>query len=152
MPQLVNNERSPYTDVVKLTAADFVAIGNGGTRVIATIPAGGAVELCTLTNTIDIVGSSSLVVDVGTTLATPDEFIKTLNVSGATVGLPTANTGDAMTAGTAATTTYLGGTRPVSPVSAATPVYIKVTDSAVASITAGEIMIGLRILDLTKFA
>jgi hypothetical protein len=37
-------------------------------------------------------------------------------------------------------------------VSAATPVYIKVTDSAVASITAGEIMIGFRILDLTKFA
>jgi hypothetical protein len=152
MPQLVNNERSPYTDVVKLTAADFVAIGNGGTRVIATIPAGGAVELCTLTNTIDIVGSSTLVVDVGTTIAAPDEFIKALNVSTATVGLPTANTGDAMTAATAATTTYLGGARPVSPVSAATPVYIKVTDSAVASITAGEVMIGFRILDLTKFA
>ena len=152
MPQLANNERSPYTDVVKLTAADFIAIGNGGTRVIATIPAGGAVELCTLTNTIDIVGSSTLVVDVGTTLANPDEFINELNVSTATVGLPTANTGDAMTAATAATTTYLGGTRPVSPVSTATPVYIKVTDSAVASITAGEVMIGFRILDLTKFA
>jgi len=152
MPQLVNNERSPYTDVVKLTAADFIAIGNGGTRVIATIPAGGAVELCTLTNTIDIVGSATLVVDVGTTLAAPDEFIKTLNVSTATVGLPTANTGDVMTAASAATTTYLGGTRPVSAVSAATPVYIKVTDSAAASITAGEVMIGFRILDLTKFA
>jgi len=150
MPQLVNNERSPYTDVVKITAADLIAIGNGGTRVIASIPAGGAVELCTVTNTVDIVGSSSLVIDVGTTIGDPDEFINALDVDGATVGLPTINTGDAFTAGTATTAT--GVTQAVKIVSAATPVYIKVTDAAVASITAGEIMIGFRILDLTKFA
>lgn len=150
MPQLTNNERSPYTDVVKLTAADFIAIGNGGTRKIATIPAGGAVELCTLTNTIDIVGSSTLVVDVGTTIGDPDEFINALNVSTTTFGLPTVNTGDAFTAGTATATTGL--TQAVKIVSADTPVYIKVTDAAVASITAGEIVIGLRVLDLTKFA
>jgi hypothetical protein len=150
MPQLVNNERSPYTDVVKITAADLIAIGTGGTRVIASIPAGGAVELCTVTNTVDIVGSSSLVIDVGTTIADPDEFINALDVDGATVGLPTINTGDAFTAGTATSATGL--TQAVKIVSAATPVYIKVTDAAVASITAGEIMIGFRILDLTKFA
>lgn len=150
MPQLTNNERSPYTDVVKLTAADFIAIGNGGTRKIATIPAGGAVELCTLTNTIDIVGSSSLVVDVGTTIGDPDEFINALNVSTTTFGLPTVNTGDAFTAGTATATTGL--TQAVRIVSADTPVYIKVTDSSVASITAGEIVIGFRILNLTQFA
>ena len=150
MPQLVNNERSPYTDVVKITAADLIAIGNGGTRVISSIPAGGAVELCTVTNTVDIVGSSSLVIDVGTTIGDPDEFINALDVDGATVGLPTINTGDAFTAGTATTAT--GVTQAVKIVSAATPVYIKVTDAAVASITAGEIMIGFRILDLTKFA
>jgi hypothetical protein len=150
MPQLVNNERSPYTDVVKITAADLIAIGNGGTRVISSIPAGGAVELCTVTNTVDIVGSSSLVIDVGTTIGDPDEFINALDVDGATVGLPTVNTGDAFTAGTATSATGL--TQAVKIVSAATPVYIKVTDTAVASITAGEIMIGFRILDLTKFA
>jgi hypothetical protein len=150
MPQLVNNERSPYTDVVKITAADLIAIGNGGTRVIASIPAGGAVELCTVTNTVDIVGSSSLVIDVGTTIGDPDEFINALDVDAATVGLPTINTGDAFTAGTATSATGL--TQAVKIVSAATPVYIKVTDAAVASITAGEIMIGFRILDLTKFA
>ena len=150
MPQLVNNERSPYTDVVKLTAADFVAIGNGGTRVIATIPAGGAVELCTLTNTIDIVGSSTLVVNVGTTIGDPDEFINALNVSTATVGLPTVNTGDQFTAGSTVLTSGLS--QAVAQASAATPIYIKVTDAAVASITAGEVMIGFRILDLTKFA
>jgi hypothetical protein len=150
MPQLVNNERSPYTDVVKLTAADLIAIGNGGTRVIATIPAGGAVELCTITNTVDIVGSSNLVVDVGTTLADPDEFVNALDVDAMTVGLPTVNQGDQFTAGTAVSTTGL--TQAVLPRATAAPIYIKVTDSAVASITAGEIMIGFRILDLTKFA
>jgi hypothetical protein len=151
MPQLVNNERSPYTDVVKITAADLIAIGNGGTRVIAEIPAGGAVELCTVTNTVDIVGSSSLVIDVGTTLADPDEFINALDVDAMTVGLPTANTGDAFVQA-AGTTTIKGGSLPVAPASSDTPIYIKVTDAAVASITAGEIMIGFRILDLTKFA
>ena len=150
MPQLVNNERSPYTDVVKITAADLIAIGNGGTRRIATIPAGGAVELVTVTNTVDIAGSSSLVIDVGTTLADPDEFINALDVDAMTVGLPTVNTGDQFTAGTAVSTTGLS--QAVAAASTATPIYIKVTDSAVASITAGEIMIGFRILDLTKFA
>ena len=150
MPQLVNNERSPYTDVVKITAADLIAIGNGGTRVIAEIPAGGAVELVTVTNTVDIAGSSSLVIDVGTTLADPDEFINALDVDAMTVGLPTVNTGDQFTAGTAVSSSGLS--QAVAQASAATPIYIKVTDSAVASITAGEIMIGFRILDLTKFA
>jgi hypothetical protein len=150
MPQLVNNERSPYTDVVKITAADLIAIGTGGTRRIATIPAGGAVELVTVTNTVDIVGSSSLVIDVGTTLADPDEFINALDVDAMTVGLPTVNTGDQFTAGTAVSTSGLS--QAVAQASAATPIYIKVTDAAVASITAGEIMIGFRILDLTKFA
>jgi hypothetical protein len=150
MPQLVNNERSPYTDVVKITVDDLKAIGTGGTRRIATIPAGGAVELVTVTNTVDIVGSSSLVIDVGTTLADPDEFINALDVDAMTVGLPTVNTGDQFTAGTAVSTSGLS--QAVAQASAATPIYIKVTDAAVASITAGEIMIGFRILDLTKFA
>ena len=150
MPQLTNNERSPYTDVVKITVDDLKAIGTGGTRRIATIPAGGAVELVTVTNTVDIVGSSSLVIDVGTTLADPDEFINALDVDAMTVGLPTVNTGDQFTAGTAVSTSGLS--QAVAQASAATPIYIKVTDAAVASITAGEIMIGFRILDLTKFA
>ena len=150
MAKLTNNERSPYTDVITLNAADLIAIGNGGTKVIASIPAGGAVELAVLTNTIDIVGSSSLVIDVGTTFADPDEFINALDVDVATVGLPTVNTGDAFTAGTATSATGLS--QAVKIVSAATPVYVKVTDAAVASITAGQIVIGLRILDLTQFA
>jgi hypothetical protein len=151
MPQLVNNERSPYTDVVKITAADLIAIGTGGTRRIATIPAGGAVELCTVIETVAVVGSTSLVIDIGTTIADPEEFINALDVDAMTTGLPTFNTGTSFVQ-TAGNTTIKGGVLPVGAASAATPVYIKVTDAAVASITAGEIMIGFRILDLTKFA
>lgn len=150
MAKLTNNERSPYSDVIRLTAADLIAIGNGGTRQIATIPAGGAVSLCAVTNTVDIVGSSSLVVDVGTTIADPEEFINALDVDAMTVGLPTFNTGTSFVQ-SAGTTTIKGGVLPVAAASAETKVYIKVTDAAVASITAGEILIGLEILDLTQY-
>ena len=150
MAKLTNNERSPYSDVIRLTAADLIAIGTGGTRQIATIPAGGAVSLCAVINTVDIAGSSSLVIDVGTTIADPDEFINALDVDAMTVGLPTFNTGDVFVQA-AGTTTIAGGVLPVGAASASTPVYIKVTDAAIASITAGEILIGLEILDLTQY-
>ena len=149
--KLTNNEKSPFTDIVKLTFKDLQAIGTGGTKIIGNLPVGAALELCGVINTVDIVGSSSLVIDIGTTIGDPDEFINALDVDGMTVGLPTYNTGDIMLQG-ATTTTTLGGVLPVKPVSAATPIYIKVTDAAIASITAGEILIGMRILDLGKFA
>jgi hypothetical protein len=148
--KLTNPERGPYTDVIKLTWEDLISIGTGGTLKIGSIPIGGAVDLCAVVNSVDIVGSSSLVIDIGTTLADPDEFINALDVDAMTVGLPTFNTGDLMLQ-SAGTTTTLGGALPVKAVSAVTPIYIKVTDAAIASITAGEIVIGLRVLDLLKF-
>ena len=151
MSELSNNERSPYTHVIKLDAEDLVAIGNGGQKTIANIPVGGAVELCCVINTVDIVGSTTLVLDIGTTGADPDEFIDALDVDAMTVGLPTFNTGDLMLQ-SAGTTVTLAGVTPAKPVSAVTPIILEVTDAAVASITAGEVVVGLRILDLAKFA
>jgi hypothetical protein len=141
MAKVAINELGAFTDVVSLDFNDLIAIGNGGTRVIAKIPAHGAVELCGVANTVDIAGSSSLVIDVGTTSADPDEFIDALDVDAMTV--PVFNTGDQFTS---------GYTKAVKAVTSATEVYIKVTDSAVASLTAGKIVIGLRIIDLAKFA
>lgn len=151
MAKLSNNERSPFTDVVKLTWEDLKAIGNGGQKKIAQIPAGGGVALCAVTNTVDIAGTSTLVIDVGTTTADPDEFIDALDVDAMTVGLPTYNTGDEFVQA-AGTTTIKGGLLPVKLVSAATDVVIEVTDANIANITAGEIVIGLQILDLTQFS
>lgn len=150
MPKLTNNERAPFTDVIRLTATDLIAIGNGGTRQIATIPAGGAVSLCAVIESVAVVGSTSLVIDVGTTLADPDEFINALDVDAMTTGSPTFNTGDVFVQA-AGTTTIAGGYLPKGAASASTPVYIKVTDAAVASITAGEIIIGIEILDLAQY-
>ena len=148
MAKVTVNEGSVFTDYVRLDYNDLIAIGNGGTRVIATIPAHGAVELVGVANTVDIAGSSSLVIDVGTTLADPDEFINALDVDAMTV--PVFNTGDQYTAGTA--TSSSGLTQAVKQSASAADIYIKVTDSAIASLTAGEIVIGLRIVDLAKFA
>ena len=150
MSKLTNNERSPYSDVVRLTATDLIAIGNGGTRQIATIPAGGAVSLCAVIESVAVAGSTSLVINVGTTIADPDEFIDALDVDAMTTGSPTFNTGDVFVQA-AGTTTIAGGYLPKGAASASTPVYIKVTDAAVASITAGEIIIGLEIIDLAQY-
>ncbi len=147
MAKVAVNELGSFTDVVRLDYNDLIAIGNGGTRVIAQIPAHGAVELVGVANTVDIAGSSSLVIDVGTTVADPDEFINALDVDAMTV--PVFNTGDQYTLGTATNTSGL--TQAVKQSASATDIYIKVTDSAIASLTAGEIVIGLRIVDLAKF-
>ena len=45
-----------------------------------------------------------------------------------------------------------GYSKAVKAVASETEVYVKVTDAAIASITAGEVVIGLRIIDLAKFA
>ena len=141
MAKVAINELGAFTDVVSLDFNDLIAIGNGGTRVIAKIPANAAVELAGVANTVDIAGSSSLVIDVGTTSADPDEFIDALDVDAMTV--PVFNTGDQFTS---------GYSKAVKAVASETDVYIKVTDAAIASLTAGEIVVGLRILDLNKFA
>lgn len=148
MAKVTVNESGVFTDYVRLDYNDLIAIGNGGTRVIATVPAHGAVELVGVANTVDIAGSSSLVIDVGTTIADPDEFINALDVDAMTN--PVFNTGDQYTAGTATSTSGLS--QAVKQGAAAQEVYIKVTDAAIASLTAGEIVVGLRIIDLGKFS
>jgi hypothetical protein len=64
--------------------------------------------------------------------------------------IPVFNTGDQFDAGTA---TSVGGlTQAVKAVASATPILLEVTDAAIASATAGEIVVGMRILDLSSFA
>jgi hypothetical protein len=141
----VNECAGDYNEVIKLTADKIKAIGNGGQLVIATLPAGSAVDLVGVVNSVDIAGSSSLQIDIGTTSGTPTEFISGWDVDAATVGLPVFNTGTSFVQ-SAGTTTIKGGSLPVKAVSADTPVYLKVTDAAVASITAGEIVVGSALL------
>ena len=145
----VNEAAFGFTDVIKLTYNDLITIGNGGQKVIATIPAGGGVDLCVVYESVAIAGTTSLVIDVGTTLADPDEFINALDVDAMTA--PVANTGDLFVQ-SAGTTTIAGGALPVKLVQTDTDIVVEVTDAAIASATAGEIVIGLRIVDLGRFA
>jgi hypothetical protein len=147
MAKVAINELGAFTDVIRLDYNDLKAIGNGGTMILAQIPAHGAVELVGVAKTVAVAGSTSLVFDVGTTLADPDEFINALDADAMTT--PTFNTGDQFTAGTATTT---GLSQAVKAGASAQDVYLKVTDAAIASITAGEFVIGLRIIDLAKFS
>jgi hypothetical protein len=125
---------------------DIKAIGNGGQKTLFDLPAGSAVLSCIVQKTVAVAGSTSLVFDIGTTGADPDEFIDALDadaLSGAT-----ANTGDAFVQG-AGTTTIKGGALPVSIVVAATPVLLEVNDAAIASITAGEFVVSFLVLDFS---
>lgn len=142
MAILSNNEAGHgFTDIIRLTYLDLISIGNAGQQTIATIPAGGAVEICGVHEATAIVGTTSLVIDIGTTTGDPDEFIDALDVDAMTV--PVYNTGDQFTG---------AQSQAVKAVASDTAVVLEVTDSAIASATAGELVIGLRILDLGQFA
>ncbi len=142
MSELSNNEAGRgFTHVYTATYEDLQTIGNGGQLTIATIPAGGAVELAGVYESIAFAGTTSLVIDVGTSSGDPDEFIDALDVDG--MSAPVFNTGDAFTGGQSQAA---GGTN------TAASIILEVTDAAIASATAGEIVIGLRIVDLGQFA
>ena len=142
MPELSNNEAGRgFTHVYTATYEDLQTIGNGGQLTIATIPAGGAVEMAGVYESVAFAGTTSLVIDVGTTAGDPDEFIDALDVDAMTA--PVFNTGDAFTD---------AQSQPVGGTNTAASVILEVTDAAIASATAGEIVIGLRIVDLGQFA
>lgn len=151
MPILTTNESvGDFTHVFKLDHADLIAIGTGNSKKLLTLPAGAAIDLVGLINTVDIVGSSTLSVEVGVSGATT-ELIAATDVDAMTVMLPVFNTGTLL-AQSATTTTTLAGSKPAKAVSASTDIVIKVTDAALASITAGAIVVGFRVINLGRFA
>ncbi len=142
MSELSNNEAGRgFTHVYTATYEDLQTIGNGGQLTIATIPAGGAVELAGVYEAEAFAGTTSLVIDVGTSSGDPDEFIDALDVDA--MSAPVFNTGDAFTGNQSQAA---GGTN------TAASIILEVTDAAIASATAGKIVIGLRIVDLGQFA
>ena len=140
--ELSNNEAGRgFTHIYTATFEDLQTIGNGGQATIATIPAGGAVEMVGVYEAEAFANTSSLVIDVGTSSGDPDELIDDLDVDA--MSAPVFNTGDAFTG---------NQSQPVGGAASATSVLLEVTDAAIASATAGKIVIGLRIVDLGQFA
>jgi hypothetical protein len=128
----VNEASSTFTHVYTIDYVDLIALGTAGQVTIATIPAGGAVELVVVDESVAFAGSSTVVIDVGTTSADPDEFIDALDVDAMTV--PVINTGDLFTS---------NYTQAVKPVASATPIILELTDANIATATAGELTIGI---------
>ena len=152
MAKLANNENGNFTDRIDLTYADLALIVAGtnpftgetlstaGQLVIGKKPAFGAVECCTVARTVALAGAADITFDIGTTGADPDEYIDALDVAAMTA--PVANTGDAFNDGTTA-----GVINVVDGANAAQDIILEVNGTA-SSLTAGEAVIKLRILDM----
>jgi len=136
----INEQTGDFTHVVKLTYADLANIGDGNQDTIAKIPAGGAVELVGVYESVALAGASDITFDIGTTAGDPDEFIDALDVDG--MSAPVFNTGDAFTT---------GYTEAVGETNSAADVLLEV-NGTVGDLTAGEVVIGIRMIDLGRFA
>ena len=153
MARLTVNEAgtSGYTHVISLSSDDLKQIvlgtdpfngetlGTAGQLPIATIPAGGAVELAGVFESTALAGATDITLDVGTTAGDPDEFIDNLDVD--QMSAPVFNSGESFT----------GNQSQAVPFQAETSVLAEVNGTT-ASLTAGNIVIGLRIIDLGSFA
>jgi len=146
--QLSNNELiGDFTEVITLTLADIQAAGTTATA-FATIPAGGGVDVAMVFEAEALAGTTDITLDVGTTEGDPDEFIDALDVDG--MSAPVANTGESFVQG-AGNTTIEGGSLPVGLTQTDATVYYKFGGTT-ANLTAGKVVIGLRIFDLGRFA
>ena len=153
MARLTVNEAgtSGYTHVISLSFDDLAKIKLGtypfngetldtaGQLPIATIPAGGAVELAGVFESTALAGATDITLDVGTTGGDPDEFIDALDVDA--MSAPVFNSGDSFT----------GNQSQAVPFQAETSVLAEVNGTT-ANLTDGNIVIGLRIIDLGSFA
>ncbi len=153
MARLTVNEAgtSGYTHVISLSFDDLAKIKLGtdpfngetldtaGQLPIATIPAGGAVELAGVFESTALAGATDITLDVGTTGGDPDEFIDALDVDA--MSAPVFNSGDSFTSSQSQAVPFQAETSVLAEVNGTT-----------ASLTAGNIVIGLRIIDLGSFA
>lgn len=144
------NESTGDFDIVAVY--DYNAIADNATSsnqtTIGQIPAGGAVALVYVYESVALAGASDITLDVGTTSGDPDEFIDALDVDG--LSAPAFNTGDAMVQG-AGTTTFLGGYLPVGGTNTATDILVE-WNGTVANLTAGEVIIGVKLIDPGRFS
>jgi len=132
MPQLANQESRGYTHYFRMTATDLVAAGTSA-KTIGVVPRGGIVTNASVTIISAIAGASNITL--------------TLGVTGTAAGLIASTDLDDLVA-TAYNTGSLVDTEPGYINNTTSPVNIIATlGGSVSSITGGEIVFGLTILD-----
>ena len=141
----VNEANGDFThyaviDFQDLQRSGFLSnLGAANQVKLASIPAGGGVVYCVAYERTAFAGATDITLDVGTTAGDPDEFIDALDVDG--MSAPVFNSGDGFT----------GNQSQAVPYQAETTILAEVNGTT-ASLTAGNIVIGLRIIDLGSFA
>jgi hypothetical protein len=132
MPQLANNESRGFTHYFRIAAAELVS-GGTAARTVAQVPRGGIVTNACVTVITPIAGASDITI--------------TLGVTGTAAGFVASTDLDALTA-TAFNSGTLLDTEPgyVNNTTSAVNV-IATLGGTVASITAGEVVIALTILN-----
>jgi hypothetical protein len=164
MAKLTNNEKCPYTDIVRLSFSDLLANKTAiqaGTYQIATIPAGGTIDLVTVAKpeVFTVTASGAIAVSVGTTSGTSaTEFLSAAAMGGTSANIaPVSNTGSvfALAPGAsysqATASTVKAGATPAPGYGSSTPVYLYIPSTINASETAGVIVIGLKIIDTAQY-
>ena len=145
----VNESAGDFTHVLVLTAKDIVNSG-GSQTVWGQIPAGGAVDVAFAVESVALVGASDITLEVGTG-TDDDTLIDSFDID-ANAGASVYNTGTDFIQG-AGTTTSKAGADPVagSGGAAATNLIYKF-GGTVANLTAGEVIIGVRVFDPMRFS
>jgi hypothetical protein len=153
MPKLSNNEKSPFTDIIRLSALDLSANATAitaGTYRIATIPLGGFVELATLARpTAFNAEVTAATASVGITSGTATSLIAATDIGATTSAIaPLSNSGGAYTANSG----IAGTTRAVnaSTTAGGDGVFLKIAFTG-GQPTAGDVVIGLRIIDTAQY-
>jgi hypothetical protein len=150
MSKLTINESSgDFTHVLVLTAQDIVNSG-GSQTVWGQIPAGGAVDVAFAVESVALVGASDITLEVGTG-TDDDTLIASVDID-ANAGATVYNTGTDFVQ-SAGTTTVEAGAAPVAGSGgAAATNLIYNFGGTVANLTAGEVIIGVRVFDPMRFS
>ena len=149
----VNEANGDFTHYANITFEDLQRtgylsnIGAANQVKLCSIPAGGGVVYAVAYERTAFAGATDITLDVGTTAGDPDEFIDNLDVDG--MSAPVANTGESFVQA-AGNTTIAGGALPVKLVQTETDVIAEINGTH-ADLTAGELFIGLKILDPSKY-
>ena len=155
MAQLTNNEKSPFTDVVRLSYQDMINNSVAllaGTYKIAQIPVSGGIDLVAVARPVAFTDATTINISgVGTTSGTPVEYIAaSTSIGGTGAFTPVANTGS-LFAQSAGTTTVKAGSLPVSLSATVVPIFLKLSAVPAATEKTGELVIGFRIVDIGRF-
>ena len=145
----VNEANGDFTHVLVLSAQDIVNSSTNQTT-WGQIPGGGAVDVAFAVESVALVGATDITLEVGTG-TDDDTLIASFDVD-ANAGATVYNTGTDFVQ-SAGTTTVEAGAAPVagSGAAAATNLIYKF-GGTVADLTAGEVIIGVRVFDPMRFS